>query len=82
MLNETFGRMMLPEITPPTIEKWKQKRRQENPARVNRELCVLSESLEGGVLSAILKRMIADKLVVRLATGRLERFQLTGSRFL
>ncbi len=34
--------------------------------------------LEGRVLSAILKQMIADKLVVRLATGRLERFQLTS----
>lgn len=34
--------------------------------------------LEGGVLSAILNRMMAGKLVVRLATGRLERFQLTS----
>ena len=43
--------MMLSEIDPPTIEKWKQKRRegktmykrQRNPATVNRELCVLSK---------------------------------------
>jgi integrase len=45
--------MMLSEITPPAIEKWKQKRRegktmykrQRNPATVNRELCVLSKIL-------------------------------------
>jgi integrase len=51
MLKETFGRMMLSEINPPLIEKWKQKRRegktmykrQRNPATVNRELCVLSK---------------------------------------
>ena len=51
MLNETFGRMMLSEVTPPTIEKWKQKRREgktmykrlRNPATVNREMCVLSK---------------------------------------
>jgi len=51
MLKETFGRMMLSEIDPPTIEKWKQKRRegktmykrQRNPATVNREMCVLSK---------------------------------------
>ncbi len=51
MLNETFGRMMRSGITPPTIEKWKQKRRVgktmykrlRNPATVNRELCVLSK---------------------------------------
>jgi integrase len=51
MLKETFGRMMLSEINPPLIEKWKQKRREgktmykrlRNPATVNREMCVLSK---------------------------------------
>ena len=53
MLFETFGRLMLSEINPPLIEKFKQKRlegktmykRQRNPATVNRELCVLSKIL-------------------------------------
>src|SRR5258708_15581083 len=51
MLCKTFGRMNLSEITPPLIEKFKQKRlegktmygRKRHPATVNRELCVLSK---------------------------------------
>ena len=51
MFFETFGRLMLSEINPPLIEKFKQKRlegktmykRQRNPATVNPELCVLSK---------------------------------------
>src|SRR6266446_6131903 len=51
MLNATFGRLTLPEITPPLIERFKQKRlegktmygRNRHPVTVNRELCVLSK---------------------------------------
>ncbi len=51
MLFETFGRLSLSEISPPIIEKFKQKRlegktmykRKRNPATVNRELSVLSK---------------------------------------
>ncbi|CAN5768213.1 hypothetical protein BH20ACI3_BH20ACI3_22300 [soil metagenome] len=51
MFFETFGQLMLSDINPPLIEKFKQKRlegktmykRKRNPATVNRELCVLSK---------------------------------------
>lgn len=51
MLFKTFGSLSMSEITPPMIEKFKQKRldgktmykRKRNPATVNRELCVLSK---------------------------------------
>ena len=51
MLDRFFGRMTLPEITPPAIEKFKRERlegitmykRKRHPATVNRELCVLSK---------------------------------------
>lgn len=51
MLNETFGRLNLTEISPPMIETFKQRRlegktlykRKRNPATVNRELSVLSK---------------------------------------
>lgn len=53
MLCDSFGRMNLSEITPPIIEKFKQKRlegitmygRKRHPVTVNRELCVLSKIL-------------------------------------
>lgn len=51
VLKATFGKLNLPEITPPLIEQFKRKRlegktiykRKRNPATVNRELSVLSK---------------------------------------
>lgn len=53
MLKEHFGRLLVSEITPPLIEKFKHDRlegktmykRKRHPATVNRELCVLSKIL-------------------------------------
>src|SRR6266508_799316 len=91
MLKETFGRMMLSEINPPLIEKWKQKRREgktmykrlRNPATVNRELCVLSKifSLAFDAEEKLFENLQGQEWVQRIVTMAINTGMRQGEIF-